>query len=274
MRVAIQGLSGSFHHQAVKAWFGNDKPFSIVPSETFTKAFLQLQNNEADIAILAIENSIHGSLTETLDLIERYHHPVVGELYLRIHQQLIGLPGSDLQEIKYVYSQPVALAQCNNYLTASLPNAVPVDYHDTTASVQYVKSQNDPTLAAIAGSDAAKEYGLAILDGDIEDNKQNFTRFLVIDPHGAAPAGANKSSLVLTTTHQPGALAQVLTIIAAAGINLTKLQSRPIASDAWNYRFYIDLEAAGEPLAHVLDEVRKTGATVTVLGEYARGQTY
>lgn len=274
MRVAIQGLSGSFHHQAVKAWFGNDRTFSIVPSETFTKAFLQLQNNEADIAILAIENSIHGSLTETLDLIEQYHYPVVGELYLRIHQQLIGLPGSNLQEVKYVYSQPVALAQCNNYLTTSLPRAVPVDYHDTTASVQYVKTQNDPTLAAIAGVDAAKEYGLAILAKNIEDSKQNFTRFLVIDPHGALPSGANKSSLVLTTTHQPGALAQVLTIIAAAGINLTKLQSRPIASDAWNYRFYIDLEAAGQHLAHVLDEVRKTGANVTVLGEYARGQTY
>lgn len=274
MRVAIQGLAGSFHHQAVKAWFGNDTTFSIVPSETFTKAFLQLQNGEADMAILAIENSIHGSLTETLDLIEQYHYPVVGELYLRIHQQLIGVPGSNLQDIRYVYSQPVALAQCNKYLTTQLPHAAPVDYHDTTASVQYVKSQNDPTLAAIAGVDAAKEYGLAILAWNIEDNEQNFTRFLVIDPKGITPAEANKSSLVLTTTHQPGALAQVLTIIAAAGINLTKLQSRPIANDAWNYRFYIDLEAAGQSLARVLDEIRKTGATVTVLGEYARGRTY
>jgi prephenate dehydratase len=273
MRVAIQGLSGSFHHQAAKAWL-NSNDVTIIPSETFTKAFLQLENQDADIAILAIENSIHGSLTETLDLIKRYHYPIVGELYLRIHQQLIGLPDSDLDEIKYVYSQPVALAQCNNYLATHLPGATPVDYHDTTASVQYVKSQNDPTVAAVAGVDAANEYGLAVLAKDIEDNRQNFTRFLVIDPRGHAPAKANKSSLVLTTTHLPGALAQVLTIIAKAGINLTKLQSRPIASDAWKYRFYIDLEAAGQPLANVLEEIRQTGATVAILGEYVSGRTY
>ena len=273
MRVAIQGASGSFHHQAVKAWF-SDGDFSLIPAETFTKAFLLLDNHKADLAILAVENSIHGSLTETIDLIERYHYPIVGELYLRIHQQLIGLPGSDPATVKYVYSQPVALAQCNGYLASSLPDAVPVDYHDTTASVAYVKQQNDPTLAAVAGRDAAKEYGLAILAENIEDNKENFTRFLLIDPKGKSVANANKSSLVLTTDHTPGALAHVLSIFARAGVNLTKLQSRPIVGDAWKYRFHIDLEIAGPKLHELLGEVRQTGATVTVLGEYVSGNTY
>lgn len=273
MRVAIQGTTGSFHHQAVKAWL-SDSDFTLIPAETFTKAFSLVETRQADIAILAIENSIHGTLTETLDLTEQYHYPIVGELYLRIHQQLIGLPTSTLADIAYVYSQPVALAQCSDYLATKLPNATPVDYHDTTASVAYVKQQNDPTLAAIAGVDAAKEYGLSIIDENIEDNQQNFTRFLVIDPNGTTPQGADKTSLVLTTTHTPGALAHVLTIFARGGVNLTKLQSRPIVGDAWNYRFYIDLETAGATLLELLAKVRQTGATVTVLGEYKSGITY
>lgn len=272
MRVAIQGSSGSFHHQAAKAWFGED--VTIVPSETFTKAFLRLENNEADTALLAIENSIHGPLTETLDLIESYHYPIIGEIYLRIHQQLIGLPGTNLEQIKYVYSQPVALAQCSNYLAANLPSALPVDYHDTTASVEHVKTQGDPTIAAVAGIDAAKEHGLEVIAENIEDNKENFTRFLIIDPSGKAPHDANKSSIVLTTTHLAGSLAQVLIIFAHANINLTKLQSRPIVGDAWKYRFHIDLETAGPTLQKLLADVRETGATVTVLGEYASGKTY
>lgn len=274
MRVAIQGMAGSFHHQAAKLWF-DDKAIAIVPAKTFTEAFSHLQENKADIAIVAIENSIHGSLTETLDLIEQHRFPVVGELYLRIHQQLIGIEGAPIDKIKYVYSQPVALAQCSDYLATNLPQAVPVDYHDTTASVQYVKDQNDPTLAAIAGAEAAAEYGLAVLDRNIEDSQANFTRFLIIDPRAKKPpAGANKSSLVLTTTHTPGALAHVLTIFARAGINLTKLQSRPIVGDAWNYRFYIDLQTAGPQLHSLLGEVRQTGAVVTVLGEYPSGSTH
>lgn len=273
MRVAIQGTAGSFHHQAVKAWFA-DNGFSLVPAETFTKAFSFVEDGEADMAILAVENSIHGSLTETLDLIEKHRYPIVGELYLRIHQQLIGLEDAPLDGIRYVYSQPVALAQCSAYLAATLPHATPVDYHDTTASVAYVKEQNDPSIAAIAGEDAAKEYGLAILDRDIEDDKENYTRFLVIKPGGQAAAGANKSSLVITTDHAPGALAHVLSIFARAGVNLTKLQSRPIVGDAWKYRFHIDVETAGPKLHDLLADVRQTGATVTVLGEYKSGGTY
>lgn len=273
MRVAIQGTAGSFHHQAVKAWFDGE-PFTLVPAETFTKAFSYVESGQADIAILAVENSIHGSLTETLDLIEQYRYPIVGELYLRIHQQLIGLEGAPLKDIRYVYSQPVALAQCNAYLAATLPHATPVDYHDTTASVAYVKEQNDPSIAAIAGEDAAKEYGLSILARDIEDNKQNFTRFLVIAPNSKAPAGADKSSLVVTTDHAPGALAHVLSIFARAGVNLTKLQSRPIVGDAWKYRFHIDVETAGPKLHDLLAAIRQTGATITILGEYKSGRTF
>jgi prephenate dehydratase len=137
-----------------------------------------------------------------------------------------------------------------------------------------VKEQNDPSIAAVAGIDAAKEYGLSVIAKNIEDNKQNFTRFLVIDPNGKTQANANKSSLVLTTNHTPGALAHVLSIFAKAGVNVSKLQSRPIVGDAWKYRFYVDLETAGASFHSLLSEVRQTGATVTILGEYRSGKTH
>ena len=272
MRVVIQGTAGSFHHQAAKQWFGSD--VSIVPAKTFTEAFGFLKNNQADMALLAIENSIHGPLTETLDCIASYHYPVVGEIYLHIHQQLIGLHGAKQENIRYVYSQPVALAQCSQYIATRLPHATPVDYHDTTASVLYVKEQNDPAVAAIAGVDAAGEYGLAVLDADIEDNAQNYTRFLVIDPAGQSVAGADKASLILTTNHTPGALARALSQFANAGINVTSLQSRPVIGDAWHYRFHVDVEAVGAGLHQAIEVIKKDGAQVTILGEYKHGTTY
>lgn len=272
MRVVIQGTAGSFHHQAAKAWFGND--VVIVPAKTFTEAFGLLKDGSADVALLAVENSIHGPLTETLDCIATYHYPIVGEIYLHIHQQVIGLANAPLDKIRFVYSQPVALAQCSQYIATHLPNATPVDYHDTTASVLYVKEQNDPTIAAVAGVDAAKEYGLSILAADIEDNTQNYTRFLVIDPHGTPVHEATKSSLILTTNHTPGALARALGTLANTSINVTSLQSRPVLGDAWHYRFHVDVEGAGQRLQHAIDEIKKDGAEVTVLGEYKQGSTH
>lgn len=272
MRIAIQGTAGSFHHQAAKAWFGAD--VSIVEAKTFTEAFGFLKDGRADMALMAVENSIHGPLTETLDCIATYHYPIVGEIYLHIHQQLIGIEGTPLDTIRYVYSQPVALAQCSQYMSSRLPQATPVDYHDTTASVAYVKEQNDPTIAAVAGVDAVKEYGLAILAADIEDNAQNYTRFLIIDPVGQPVADADKTSLILTTNHTPGALARALSQFADAGINVTSLQSRPVVGDAWHYRFHIDVEAAGRPLHEVIDKIQQDGSTLLTLGEYKAGKTY
>lgn len=168
----------------------------------------------------------------------------------------------------------MALAQCSSYLAANLPQAKPVDYHDTTASVLYVKEQNDPQIAAVAGIDAAQEYGLAILAENIEDDAANYTRFLVIDPHGKPAADANKASLILTTNHAPGALVGALNHLASAGMNLTSLQSRPIIGDAWHYRFHLDVEMGGGHLHDTIKLIQKDGVHITVLGEYKRGKTY
>lgn len=271
MRIAIQGESGSFHHQAAKLWFSSDA--TIMPADTFTDTFALLEHG-ADQAVVAVENTLYGSINETLDLIEQHRYPVVGELYLRIRQQLIGLPGASLQDITRIYSHPVALVQCEQYLDTHFPHAERIEHPDTAGSVRLVAERNDPHVAAIAGQAAAETYNLPIIAKNIEDNKENFTRFLVLNPNGTSPADANKTSLVLTTDHTPGALAHALSVFAKNGSNLTKLQSRPVVGDPWKYRFYVDVEAAGPTLDAQIAEIRQQGCTVTVLGQYKAGRTY
>lgn len=273
MRVVTQGEDGSFHHRITRLWFGDH--IQITSAATFEDVFDTLKRQEADAAVVAIENSLYGSIDTVLDLIESYRYPIVGEAILRVHQQLIGLPGAKPSEITRIYSQVMAIAQCDHYLTAHYPNAERIEYHDTAASVRHIKEMNDPHFAAIASSSAAAHHHLPIIAKDIEDNAANQTRFLIIKPSVDSPVPhPNKSSLVVRTKHTPGALAHVLTIFGKAGINLTKLQSRPIAEDTWRYQFYIDVETAGEKLHELLSEIRQTGATVTILGEYAAGKVY
>lgn len=273
MRVIIQGEKGSFHHQAAQLWF-HDSTIEIQPANTFSDVFAGLSSDSADYALVAVENSLYGSINEVEDLIESFRYPIVGEIYLRIQQQLIGLPGATLEDIKQVYSHPVALAQCAQFLDTHTPNATRVEYHDTAASVRFIKSTNDRSIAAIAGSVAAQNYDLPIIARNVEDDKANFTRFLVIKPQGSVPYGANKSSLAITTNHTPGALAYILTLFAKKEATLTKIQSRPIIGNAWQYRFHIDVAVAGEVLHQLLATIRQTGATVTILGEYIAGETY
>lgn len=264
MRVAIQGEAGSFHHEAAKKWFGQD--VEIIPAETFKEVFVTLEQGEAETAIVAVENSLYGSINDVLDLLEENRIPIVGEIFLRIEQQLIALPGAQLADIERVYSHPVALAQCEEFLDKHLPNAERIEYHDTAASVEFIKELGDPGTAAIAGHGAAELHGLPILTKNIEDDKANFTRFLVLDPAGNTAKTINKISLILTTNHTPGALAAALAAFADTNANLTKLQSRPIVGKPWKYKFYIDVEISGEQFAVVKKTIEKDGAQITVLG--------
>lgn len=267
MRVAIQGQTGSFHHEAAKQWF--DRAIEIVPAESFEGVFKTLDNHAADMAVVAIENALYGSITQVLDLLEAHSFHIIGEVYLPIEQHLIALPAAALNTIKAVYSHPVALAQCKRYLDTHLPHAKRIEYSDTAASVEYVKMQNDPTNAAIAGRTAAQLHNLPILTENIEDNKANVTRFLVLSPKPPTISHTNKASLVITTPHIPGALAHVLTTFANNHLNLTKLESRPIIGQPWHYRFYIDIEARSEQLTHVLQAINQKDVSVRILGQYA-----
>jgi prephenate dehydratase len=266
MRIAIQGEQGSFHDQVAKQQFGDS--VSIVPASTFSDVFRALDNDNADMAIVAVENSLYGSINEVLDLLESHPYPIVGEVFLRIEQQLISLPGTTPEQITKIYSHPVALAQCEAYLDAHFPAAQRIEYHDTAASVEYIKNNGDPTIAAIAGRTAAALHELPILAENIEDNKANFTRFLIITKQADPSLKTNKTSLVITTDHTPGALSRVLSTLAEYSVNVTKLQSRPIIGQPWKYRFYLDIEVSSDDLAQIITTIQKDGPTVTVLGSY------
>ncbi len=264
MRVAIQGVAGSFHDAAAQLWFSDD--LKIVPADSFPEAFQLVSSGQADALLVAIENSLYGSINQVYDLIEKYGYPIIGEVHLPVHHQLIGTGGPEA--IRHIYSHPVALAQCELYLDAKFPHAERHEYHDTAAAVEHIKTFNDPAVAAIASEVAAKMHGLPILAKNIEDNPANFTRFLVLQPNGVVPDDANRTSLVLVSGHTPGSLAKILTVIADAGINLSKLQSRPIVGSPWSYRFYLVVDAAGEQLTPVLQALQPLTQSLTVLGQY------
>lgn len=266
MKIAIQGSTGSFHHLAALRWFGES--IEIVPCETFLGVFQALADLEADHAICAVENSLYGSINEVYDLLLAFKYPIVGELPEHIHQQLIGLPGADVSQISRVYSHPVALNQCREFLAEHLPAAEKIEYHDTAEAVALIKQLDNPTYAAIAGHAAAAHHGMQILQENIEDERTNFTRFLILDPSASEVAGANKASLILRTSHAPGALYRALGVFANLGINLTKLHSRPIRGQVWKYQFFIDIEADQRQLDIALSELSGLGCEVTVLGHY------
>ena len=243
MRIAIQGDTASFHHIAAMEWRGDDA--AIVPCETFDDVFGALNRHDAELGVVAIENSLYGGINHVYDLIEAHGYPIVGEIHLPIHQQLIGTPSTP---VTHIYSHPVALAQCQEYLDAHYPEAIRIEYHDTAAAVAL--------------------HNMPIIAENIEDNPANFTRFLVIQPHGIAPTDANRTSLVITTNHTPGALAGVLSIFAQHDINLSKLQSRPIIGQLWRYRFYLVLDVAGGQLRAALKDIEPLTESLTILGEY------
>lgn len=267
--IAIQGEVGSYHQIAAEQFFGTG--ISLVHCRGFEDVFLALRQKKADQAVIAIENSVFGSINTVYDLVERYGYPIVGEVKIRIAHQLIALPGARLAGIKKVYSQDVALAQCSHFL-ATLDGVEDVEYYDTAAAARMVCESGDPRLAAIASRRAAELYGGHIVAADIENNDQNYTRFLVLDPSGGPVPGADKASLIITTDHQPGALYAALGEFASRGINLVKLQSQPIAGKPWHYKFYCVVEAPGPLLHDATLAITNKGYKLQNLGEYKRAQ--
>jgi len=275
MTIAIQGGAASFHDTAAEYYFGAG--YQRVFCDTFAELFDKLQQSQADIAVCAIENSLYGSITDVYDLLQRNNGVrIVGEIYLRIEQCLISISGTQLADITEVHSHPVALAQCEAYLDKYLPQAKRVESHDTADSVHMVSQQASPHIAAIAGAQAAELYGLPVLARSIETNKQNYTRFVVLSKNAIPTHDANKTSLTITTTHQPGALQAALKAFAERGINLTKLQSRPIVGKAWHYMFYVDVEAGVQSGAfqQAITSLEQQNCRADILGSYESGKTY
>lgn len=271
-QVAIQGEAASYHDAATSVFFGPAMPRLYCKS--FAEVFKAVGEGRAEYGLCAIENSLYGSLNEVYDLLMARRFTIVGEVYRRIEHCLIGLPSANLDKITRVYSHPAALAQCTAFLDQQLPDAEREEYNDTAASVSYVKQTGNPAWAAIGSRAAAELHGLPILAESIETNEQNFTRFLVLQKAPWPPKRTdNKTSLVLITGHNPGALYNALGAFANRSINLSKLQSRPIVGQAWKYMFYLDVEtgAANADFKSACRELTEQGCTVTILGSYRHG---
>jgi prephenate dehydratase len=242
-----------------------------VPRPTFDSAFRSIEEGLADAVLAPVENSLAGSVVRVYDLLVGSNLGIVAEIILPIQHRLIGCPGSSLDSIRSVASHPMALAQCEGFFLAH-PGIKRVPAEDTAGSVREALSRGDKSCAAIAGRRAAEHYGGVILADDIQDNAENFTRFVLLRPASGAslPASdAHKMSLAMRLAHRPGALLASLEPFAKHGVNLLKIESRPIHGHPWEYQFFVDVEAeSASQLESALSEVRKATSDLRVLGLY------
>ena len=266
MRVAIQGEVGSFHDTAVRQFFGDDT--TVVPCATFRSVFEAIHDGSVETGLVAVENSLYGSIHETYDQLLRYDYVVTGELQLQIHQQLIAKPNSKISDIREVWSHPAALDQCRNYIDKALTNAIVLEHSDTAGAVAEIAKLDRNDVASIASSSAARLYNMTILAENIEDEPDNITRFLAISSRPEIISDADKASIVLTTDHSPGALYLALGVFDNNKINLTKLESRQVRGRPFEYQFILDITANQAQLITLLHELDQLGYTTQLLGHY------
>ena len=269
--VAIQGFQGSFHEVAARQYFGPAPALSCCA--TFGEVVAQVADGRAAAALMAMENSLAGSILPNYLLLERANLTITGEVYLPVHQHLLALPGTTLAEVRAVHSHPMALRQCGDFLN-QYPQWQLVETEDTGLSAQLLAERRPAGVAVVAGPQAAEAFGLQILASAINDDPSNYTRFLVLERAAEARpvARPTKASLYFYTAHAPGTLARVLTLIAAHGLNLSKLQSCPRPRQPWHYGFHADVEfAAAAQLAALLAALPAVTEELRVLGTYQRG---
>jgi len=265
--VAIQGERGSNSHMAALEMLGN---IEIVPCTLSAQVLDAVVSGAVDVAVLPIENSLHGSVAEHYDLLLDMPVRIDAERQLRIRHNVIAAPGVTLAEIKTVLSHPVALSQCRRWLAAN-PDQRATPFYDTAGSVKHLMQQKLRDVAAIAPALAAKEYGAEILVEGIEDHAENFTRFHLLrrDDHSSGVIAPDKLSAAFIVEHRPGTLVAALQKLAAAGADLTKIESRPVPGKPWEYVFYVDFRFDGEDRANAaLDALRSECRVVKELGRY------
>lgn len=268
-RIAIQGYAGSYHHEAANKFFGNDCELQMC--DTFSTLAKAVANEEVDAAIMAIENTIAGSILPNYGLITQYQLKVVGEIFLSIQHQLMVKKGQKLSDIQEVRSHQMALLQCMNYLDQH-PDWKIVNDLDTALIAQKIAENNLENVAAIASKKAAEVYDLDIVASTIQTYPDNFTRFFVLEKKHCELKEFNKASLRFSTTHETGALAGVLNEAASLGINLEKLQSIPIIHKPWKYSFHADLTFPDKERYYLLlGKIAKKLTDLEILGEYKQG---
>jgi prephenate dehydratase len=270
LRIAIQGIATSFHEVAALTYF--NEPIETIECLTFHQLCENLRNGKADYAVMAIENSIAGSILPNYFLLQEYHFSIVGELYLPIHMHLLALPGVNLSDIKTIESHPMAIRQCAEYLH-DLNNVEIRESDDTALSAKRVKELKLKDTAAIANEHAAKKFGLQILDKRIETHKKNFTRFLILTKRSNGKAESNKASLSFEVANEVGSLADALMTLKSNNINLTKIQSIPIIGKPSEYSIHIDVEwRKRKNYDDAMHQVLRQVKNLNVLGEYKKAK--
>ena len=240
IHVAIQGEKGSFHEVAANDFFRNER-IILVPCSTFDETVNSVVQGKADYAVMAIENARAGSILYNYNLIRESRLKILGELRLRIRQNLMALPGTTIGSLSEIRSHPIALAQCMEFLN-TLKGLTLIEADDTAGSARIISEQKLAATGTIASASAAAIYGLEILAEGIETYKKNYTKFHIIGNKSAMPDMGDKASVCFATGHKPGSLARVLMILAEMDINLSKIQSVPRLNGNWEYMFYVDLE--------------------------------
>jgi prephenate dehydratase len=279
-RIAFQGEPGAFSEEAALKLLGAD--ITLVPCPTFEATFSAIRNQVADFVLAPMENSLAGSVHRSFDLLVESGLHIVGEVIIPIVHNLIGVPGASLERVASVASHPVALAQCEQFFIAH-PRMKREAAQDTAGSVREVMRAGDPVRAAIASKRASELYGAVILQEHLEDDRENYTRFFLLAPSAAQPQGlaatptsaADKISLVFQLAHKPGALHHALEPFARRSINMMKIESRPVHGRPWQYRFYLDLQAAASDpeFAAALAELAHEAVELKVLGSYKSAET-
>ena len=266
-RVAFQGERGAFSEEAAVKLLGEE--ITLVPRPTFEAAFSAIRDGVADYVLAPIENSLAGSIHRSFDLLVESRLNIIAEVIIPIVHNLIGVPGAAFEDIAVVESHPVALAQCERFFSAH-PGLKRIATEDTAGSVREVVREGDRTRAAIAGRRAAETYGGAILREHLEDNPENYTRFLLLSASPEVPENADKLSLVFQLDNRPGALYHALEPFARRNLNLLKIESRPVHGRPWQWRFYLDLQASRRDpeVAAALAELEKLVVDLRLLGSY------
>jgi prephenate dehydratase len=268
LKVAIQGIAASYHHEATKLYFKEE--VEIVECNTFKNVCERLKKNDIDYAVMAIENSIAGSILANYNLIKNYRFFIMGEIYMHIGFHLLANKDVSLKDVRYVESHPMALAQCTEFLS-QYPHISVVSGDDTASSAKKIQEGNFSDRATIAGLGAASLYNLEVLEHNIEDTKQNYTRFLIISKHCPYEENSDKSTISFQLPHSLGQLADVLDTIAHNRANLTKIQSVPVIGKPDEYTFFLDMEwDSADEHANLLMEIEQMTKNFSVLGWYKK----
>lgn len=271
-QIAIQGFPGAFHEIAARYYHGAQ--IEIIPEATFEGVVRS--SSRYDGGMMAIENSIAGSLMYNYTLLHNSTLNIIGEIFLRIKHNLMTLPGQKLQELKEVHSHPMAIAQCREFFK-KLPHIRLIETEDTAGSARNIRENNMTGVGAIASSAAAKLYQLDIMAASIETNKQNYTRFLALDDLSPTPEidTFNKVSLCFSLEHRVGSLHEVLSTLAMEGANLTKIQSMPIVGNRWNYQFFIDFILENpKDYTKIMSTLQTRTTNLSIMGHYKSGKHY